>query len=153
MAKLILSRLAIAIPVLFIMTILTFVLVSLIPGNAATAILGQDATPEKIAALTAELGLDKPLLVQYGDWLAGVFRGDLGTSLYTGEAVTRVLGQRLWPTLAIAGFATIVAGVAIGTNIPCQLELTFCGKPCSFSVGTVGRPGKRSAVVTASALI
>lgn len=117
MLRLILSRLAMAVPVLAIMTMLTFVLVSLIPGNAATHILGQDATPEAVAALNAKMGLDQPMVVQYWRWLSSAFHGDLGTSLYTGDTVVQVISRRFAPTIFIAGFATIVAaiiGVAFG---------------------------------------
>ncbi|SMH50425.1 peptide/nickel transport system permease protein [Rathayibacter oskolensis] len=117
MARLILMRIAISIPVLFIMTILTFFLASLVPGDAATTILGQDATPERIAELNEQLGLNRPILEQYWDWLAGIFRGDLGSSLYSGEEVTRLIGQRFWPTFFLAAFAALVSaviGVAFG---------------------------------------
>jgi peptide/nickel transport system permease protein len=110
--KLILTRIAFAIPVLFIMTFLTFFLASLIPGSAAIVILGQDATPEKIAALNAQLGLDKPIWDQYLNWIGRAFHGDLGTSLYTGDAVTKIIGQRFWPTLWIGLLSTLVAAVA-----------------------------------------
>ncbi|MBM3716248.1 MAG: ABC transporter permease [Actinobacteria bacterium] len=111
MIRLIATRIAVSIPVLFIMTILTFFLASLVPGDAATQILGQDATPERIAQLNADLGLDRPVIVQYFDWLAGVFRGDLGTSLFSGEPVTRLLEQRFWPTFWLATFAALVSAV------------------------------------------
>jgi peptide/nickel transport system permease protein len=111
MVRLIATRIAISIPVLFIMTILTFFLASLVPGDAATTILGQDATPERIALLNAELGLDRPVYVQYWDWLTGIFRGDLGSSLFSGEPVTRLLGQRFWPTFWLATFAALVSAV------------------------------------------
>lgn len=117
MIRLILTRLAMAVPVFLVMTVLTFVLVSLVPGDAATTLLGQDATPEKIAALNRQLGLDRPLWQQYGDWLAKAAHGDLGTSIYTGDAVTRTLSQRILPTVFVAGFATVIAaivGVALG---------------------------------------
>lgn len=117
MLRLILNRLAIALPVLFLTTGLAFLLVSLIPGDAATVILGQDATPERIAALNEELGLDQPFWVQYGNWVVAAFQGDLGTSLYTGQAVTETITQRIWPTFLIALFATIFAalvGVSLG---------------------------------------
>jgi peptide/nickel transport system permease protein len=119
MARLILTRIAISIPVLFIMTILTFFLASLVPGDAATQILGQDATPERVAQLNAELGLDRPVLVQYWDWLTGIFRGDLGNSLFSGEPVTRLLEQRFWPTFWLASFSAIVSaiiGVTLGVT-------------------------------------
>ena len=117
MTRLILMRIAISIPVLFIMTILTFFLASLVPGDAATTILGQDATPKRIAELNAQLGLDRPIFVQYWDWLAGIFRGDLGRSIYSGEDVTRLISQRFWPTFFLAAFAagiSAIIGVAFG---------------------------------------
>jgi peptide/nickel transport system permease protein len=111
MTRLILSRVAFAIPVLFVMTFLTFFLASLVPGNAAIVILGQDATPDKIAALNEQLGLDKPLVEQYVSWIAGAFQGDLGTSLYSGEPVTKLVGQRFFPTFWLALLAALVSGV------------------------------------------
>jgi len=111
MARLILIRIAISIPVLFIMTILTFLLASLVPGDAATTILGQDATPERIAELNAQLGLDRPIMVQYWDWLMGIFRGDLGSSIYSGEEVTRLIAQRFWPTFFLAFFAAAISAI------------------------------------------
>jgi len=111
LARLILSRIAFAIPILFVMTFLTFFLASLIPGNAAIVILGQDATQDSIDALNASLGFDKPILVQYFEWISAAVRGDLGTSLYSGEQVTRVLGQRFMPTFWLALLATAVSGI------------------------------------------
>jgi len=109
--RLIATRIAVSIPVLFIMTILTFLLASLVPGDAATQILGPDATPERVAQLNAELGLDRPVLEQYLDWLAGIFRGDFGTSLFSGEPVSRLLEQRFWPTFWLATFAALVSAI------------------------------------------
>jgi peptide/nickel transport system permease protein len=111
MTRLILSRVASAIPVLFVMTFLTFFLASLVPGNAAIVILGQDATPEKIAALNEQLGLDQPIITQYLDWISAALRGDLGTSLYSGEPVTKLVGQRFFPTLWLSLLAAIVSGI------------------------------------------
>ncbi|GGF18435.1 ABC transporter permease [Subtercola lobariae] len=117
MARLILNRIAISIPVLLIMTVLTFFLVSLIPGDVGTVLLGQDATPETVAALNKELGLDQPFYVQYAHWVVGVLHGDLGTSIYTGQSVAETIQQRFLPTFAIAAIATVVAsivGVSLG---------------------------------------
>jgi peptide/nickel transport system permease protein len=111
MIRVVANRLAMVLPVLFLMTIVTYLLVSLIPGNAAIVILGQDATPERIAALSRELRLDQPFYVQWWYWLQGAFQGDLGTSLYTGEPVTKVLKQRLLPTLYVSVLATLVGAV------------------------------------------
>lgn len=117
MVRLILNRLAIAVPVFLLTTGLAFFLVSLIPGDAATVILGQDATPERIAELNEQLGLDQPFLVQYTSWLGALFTGDLGVSLYTGQSVAESIQQRIWPTFWIAFFATVFAaivGVSLG---------------------------------------
>lgn len=117
MVRIVLWRLATAVPVLFLMSIFTFVLVSLIPGNAAIAILGRDATPQKIAALNAQLGLNRPVFSQYLTWLGHALHGNLGTSITSGVPVSELIWQRLPPTLFLAGFATLAAaiiGVAIG---------------------------------------
>ncbi len=111
MVRMILSRVAAAIPVLLIMTLLTFFLASLIPGNAAIVILGQDATQERIDALNQSLGLDQPLWKQYADWIAAAFQGDLGSSIYTGQDVTKLIAQRFMPTFSIALLAALVSGV------------------------------------------
>jgi peptide/nickel transport system permease protein len=115
--RLILSRIAYAIPVIFVMTFLTFFLASLIPGNAAIVILGQDATAEKIHALNQALGLDKPIWVQYISWIGKALHGNLGNSLYTNQAITQLLFQRFMPTLFIGAGATLIAavlGIALG---------------------------------------
>lgn len=114
MGRVIISRVVAALPVLAIMTALTFLLVSLIPGDAATTILGQNATPERVEAFNSELGLDQPVLTQYLSWLQAAVTGDLGTSLYTGDSVADVVGVRVGPTLAIVGISTLLA-IVIGT--------------------------------------
>lgn len=117
MLRLILNRIAIAIPVLFIMTVLTFLLVSLIPGDAATVILGTAATPEKIAALNKALGLDQPLWAQYRTWLGHALHGNLGYGIFSGDPVTKTLSQRVLPTVTLGLLATFFAailGVAAG---------------------------------------
>lgn len=111
MIRIVLGRIGLAIPVFFVMTMATFFLASLVPGDAATTILGENATPERIEQLNEELGFSRPVFVQYLDWLGGVFSGDLGVSLYTGEEVTRTLSQRIVPTLSLAFFSTLVASV------------------------------------------
>ena len=111
MIRTIATKAAFAVVVLFIMTFLTFFLASLIPGNAATTILGQDATPERIAELNSALGFDQPLFAQYLDWITSALRGDLGSSLYTGESTLSVLQQRFWPTFWLATIGAAVSGV------------------------------------------
>jgi peptide/nickel transport system permease protein len=81
------QRLLLSIPLLFIVSALTFVLLRLVPGDAARQILGPLATPEEIDTLKQQLGIDRPVWSQYGDWLAGAVQGDLGESLFGGDVV------------------------------------------------------------------
>ena len=78
MARYIAKRILYMIPVLLGVTLLVFFIMHLAPGNVAGMILGENATPEQIAALEHEMGLDRPLLVQYFDYLVGLLHGDLG---------------------------------------------------------------------------
>lgn len=119
--RLALRRLVTAIPVLWGVTALTFVVLNVLPGNAARQLLGAEATPEQVQQLTAELGLDKPLLTRYVDWLAGVLTGDLGRSLASGQAVTEIFGERLPVTLELAFYAL---GVSLVLTIPVALLAT-----------------------------
>jgi peptide/nickel transport system permease protein len=110
-------RLGRSIPLLLVVSSLTFSLVALTPGDAAQAILGADATPETVARLREQLGLDLPLYEQYLRWLGSAIHGDLGTSLYSGEHVAHALYVRLPVTLALMLGALIVSllvGVALG---------------------------------------
>jgi len=88
--------------------------VSALPGDAATAALGRDATPELVAGLRKQFGLDKPALERYGTWLMGFVRGDLGHSLPTGIPVTQVIGDKVWNTFVLAG-VTIALLVPLAT--------------------------------------
>ncbi|MEU3464325.1 ABC transporter permease [Streptomyces sp. NPDC006733] len=101
----------------FTVSALTFVLVSLTPGDAARTILGRDATPEQYQQLRAQLGLNDPLAVQYGHWLVHAVHGDLGTALSTGQPVLLTLQQRLGPSLSLILGALVVSallGVGLG---------------------------------------
>lgn len=114
---LVVRRLVLAIPLLFVVSALSFVLVSLTPGDAARQILGASATPTQYAALRHGLGLDTPLYQQYGNWVRHAVTGDLGTSLFTNESVTQALNSRLPVTLSlVVGSVALSAlcGVALG---------------------------------------
>ncbi|HEX8917933.1 MAG TPA: ABC transporter permease [Chloroflexota bacterium] len=97
------------IPVLLLVSVLVFFLIQLIPGDAATAILGEEATPQAKAELRHQLGLDKPLPVQYANWLGKVVHGDLGKSLTDGTPVAETIGQRLPVTIELAIASFLVA--------------------------------------------
>jgi peptide/nickel transport system permease protein len=111
------KRLLLAVPVLLGISIVVFLVISLIPGDPATAILGAYATPENVAKLERELGLDEPLPVQYAHWLAGVLQGDLGRSYSLNRPVADEVMERLGPTLILAGaalFLCTIMGLAGG---------------------------------------
>jgi peptide/nickel transport system permease protein len=108
-----LRRLILSIPLLFVVTVLTFVVTGLTPGSVAATILGTNATPARIAALNQQLGLNQPTLVQYWHWLDHAVHGNLGTSVLTGESVTSILGNALPVTLSLIVGAVLVA-VAVG---------------------------------------
>jgi len=88
-------RVLAAIPVLWGVTLITYILLNLLPGDAASALLGANATPAEVQALTIKLHLNEPIQVRYWDWLDGVLHGNLGTSLANGQSVSSILAQRL----------------------------------------------------------
>ena len=116
MWRMILIRLGLSIPLVVIVTSLTFVMIDLLPGNAAEALIGLGAKPEDLQQLTTELGLDRPLWAQWWIWMSGVLHGDLGHSLTTKEAVASALGYRVGVTLSLA-FGTLIFAVAVGVTL------------------------------------
>lgn len=107
----ILRRLLLTLPVLLGVTLLTFAIVKLTPGDPVILMLGNSATPERVAEVRAQLGLDDPLLTQYGRYLSRVIVGDLGTSIRSKRPVLDELLERLPSTLELAFGAVIVATV------------------------------------------
>lgn len=99
-----------------VVTALTSALSQLLPGDVAVAMLGNQATPENVAALRQKLGLDQPMWQQYLSWVAGVFSGDFGHSHRTGEPVLRAIADRLPVTLEVVLAAQVVA-LAIGVPL------------------------------------
>ncbi|MEM9637926.1 MAG: ABC transporter permease [Pseudomonadota bacterium] len=107
--KLVAQRLALGLLLLFAASILIFVGTSILPGDVAQSILGQAATPEALANLRAELGMDQPAVTRYFNWLGGVLQGDLGTALTNGRDIAESLGSRLGNTLFLAFWAAVIA--------------------------------------------
>lgn len=100
--------------VLFCVTLLTYMIVNILPGDVAIVILGNLATPEDIAGLRADLGLDRPMLVRYFDWLGSALSGDLGRSYRNGEPVVQAILDRLPVSLQLMVMAQVIAlGIAI----------------------------------------
>jgi len=116
--KYLLRRLLLAIPVVILVTIMVFSLMHLLPGDPATVILGQEATPQAVSALREQLGLNQPIVVQYLTWLWRVLHGDLGRSLVDNTPVSKLILQRLpvsleltFGTFLIATIIAIPAGI------------------------------------------
>ena len=111
----VLRRLAATLPVMAVVAVVVFLLIHLSPGDPAALIAGDLATVDDIARLRVALGLDKPLPVQFASWLGRILTGDLGTSIFTNVPVTRLLGQRLEPTLSIA---VVTMTLAVLLSVP-----------------------------------
>src|SRR5688572_16709893 len=109
MLKLLGQRLVLGFLTLVVVSALIFAVTEWLPGDIATNILGQSATPENVAAIRAELGLDRPAHVRYVEWLRDAINGDLGTSLANKRPVATVIGPRLWNTLFLAAYAAVIA--------------------------------------------
>ena len=116
-AKLITRRLAISTLILFAVSLIIFFATVFLPGDPARAILGQQATPERIAAINAQMNLDEPPWTRYLLWLRGLFTGDLGTSVASGQAVSELLGERVGASLFLmiaAAIISVPAGILVG---------------------------------------
>ena len=102
-------RLLASIPVVLFVAIVTFSLLYLTPGDPAEVLAGDDATPEDVAQIRENLGLDRPYPVRLGIFLGNTLQGDLGISVFSGKEVSELIADRFEPTLSIAVFATIIA--------------------------------------------
>ena len=114
MTRLVLTRLALSVVLIFVSTLTVFVLMALVPGDPARTILGANATPDSIAYLREQLGLNQPLYEQYISWVGRAFTGDLGKSIFSGESVTSQILGRLPVTLSLMVLSTIVVTVVGG---------------------------------------
>ena len=115
MRRYVLRRVAAFVATLFFVSALVFVVVRLLPGDPATLILGIESTPETLARLRHAMGLDRPLALQYVDWLARAVRGDLGTSIQYDLPVGRLILSRLPVTLPLA---LLAAGMMVAIAVP-----------------------------------
>ena len=107
--KLIAQRIALGIVLLLAVSVLIFAGTQILPGDVAQAILGQSATPESLANLREQLGLNDPAYIRYFRWLGGVVTGDLGSAMSSGQDIATSIKGRLWNTLFLAFWAAVVA--------------------------------------------
>lgn len=123
LAWFVVRRLAAGVAILAAVSVIVFVGTEILPGDAATAILGRDATPAAVAAMRQQLGLDRPVVVQYTSWVEGLLHGDLGQSLTAGAPVSQLIGTRIVDTLILAVVASLVMiplAVALGVIAGCR---------------------------------
>lgn len=122
---------------LLIVSLLIFLVTQALPADPASAILGREATPEALAAIRADLGLDRPWYVQYLDWLLGVLSGDFGTSYATRMPVAEYLGSRVGYSfflMGVAALASIPLSIFVGSYAALKRDKKF---DTSSSVGTL----------------
>jgi len=118
-----LSTLAIILPVFLLSTLVTFLLGAASGLNPAAGMAGDSATPQLIAQINADFGLDQPVLRQYFTWIGGIFQGDLGRSWFNRVPVTELIGQRLAVSASVAGVALLL-GIVFGTAFGIIAALT-----------------------------
>ncbi len=109
MLKLLGQRLALGVLTLFAVSILIFAVTEWLPGDIASNVLGQNATPDAVAAIRAELGLERPFYIRYAEWMGDAVQGDLGRSLANKRPVLDVIGPRLGNTLFLAIYVAVIA--------------------------------------------
>jgi peptide/nickel transport system permease protein len=124
-----LQRLIQAIPVVFFSTFLVFMVIHLIPGDAAAVLAGPNATPEALAAIRKDMGLDQPLLVQYFVWISHLLQGDLGKSTLSGQPISKLLQARAPATIELTVAAMMISmtialplGILSATHVRGKLE-------------------------------
>jgi peptide/nickel transport system permease protein len=129
------QRLLYLVPVLLAVSMLTFVIASLLPGDLAYTILGDQATPEKVEALRHDMGLDQPIVLRYLGWLGHVLQADLGRSFRTGQTVLQAVAERLPVSLELMLFAEIL-GLLIGVPLAIICAARSGGPFDRFMTGT-----------------
>jgi peptide/nickel transport system permease protein len=128
-------RLLYLVPVLLAVSMLTFVIASLLPGDLAYVVLGDQATPENVQALRHDMGLDQPIWWRYVGWLGQVFQGDLGRSFRTGQTVLQAVAERLPVSLELMVLAQIL-GLLIGVPLAIVCAARSGGPFDRFMTGT-----------------
>jgi peptide/nickel transport system permease protein len=109
LSRLILKRLGLGLVTILVVSVLIFFAVELLPGDIAESVLGQGATEETVAAMREQLGLGRPAVVRYFEWLGGAVQGDFGVSLVSGERVSSAISARFVNTLFLASYAAVIA--------------------------------------------
>src|SRR5882757_6114646 len=116
MLSFVLKRVLSTIPVMAVVALVVFLLLRLSPGDPAAVIAGDYATAEQIEKIRSQLGLNRPIVVQFVAWLGDLARGDLGVSIFSNLPVTTLIGQRIEPTLMLA-LTTVIFSVLVAVPL------------------------------------
>ena len=139
MKEYLLRRVLALIPVMFIVATLVFVLMHLTPGDPVSAMLGMDANPTDIERMRVHLGLDKPLFVQYVQWIGKVLQGNFGESIFLQIPVLTAVGDRLEPTVLLTLLAiTIAVGLGIPTGVISATRFGTLSDQCFMVIALLG---------------
>lgn len=137
------QRVLAGIVILFVVSILIFAGTQILPGNAAVQILGRNATPQAVAQLDSQLGLDRSALAQYGSWLGGLLHGDLGHSLAAHQPVSQFISDRVRNTLLLAGIAMLIMlplGIGLGVLAGVRKDRFADHTITGFTLGAIALP-------------
>ena len=143
-------RLLYLIPVLLAVSLLTFLIASLLPGDLAYVILGDQATPDKVAALRHDMGLDQPLLIRYVGWLGHILMGDFGRSFRTGQTVLQAVAERFpvsFELMLLAEFTGLLIGVPLAILCAARSGGAFDRFMTSSAFGMLSVPTFLSAIL------
>lgn len=143
-------RLLYLVPVLLAVSLLTFLIASLLPGDLAYVILGDQATPEKVEALRHDMGLDQPVLIRYVGWLGHILQGDFGRSFRTGQTVLQAVAERLpvsFELMILAELMGLVIGVPLAIVCAAKSGSAFDRFMTSFAFAMLSMPTFLSAIL------
>src|SRR5260221_361847 len=145
MLSYIIRRILATVPVMVVVALFVFSLLYIAPGDPAAIIAGDQATPDDVARIRMSLGLDRPFLIRFGEWLWQILHGDLGTSIFTNLPVATLIAQRAEPTLSLMAVTLILAvcaAVPIVTVIGIGVALLIGGAVVTetvFAIPGIGR--------------
>lgn len=119
--RFVLKRLALFVIALLGLSVVIFAALRILPGDVASVMAGVNSPPERVAQLREQLGLNRPLVAQYFDWMGALIHGDFGTSILTGRSVTSLVGSR-----AAITFPLIILGMLIAWSLACRWVVQRC---------------------------
>ena len=144
MTQYIIRRLLAMIPTVWAVTLVLFILLRITPGDPIQIEFGQEATPEQIESLREELGLNRPVYIQYLDWMGRMFQGDFGRSIRQRQPVSQLIKERLPATLQLAVLAYVLGllvSIPLGTLAAIYRDTLFARIVTIFTLGSIAIPG------------